>query len=135
MSLKTLGMRFFVVCRQEATRGGEMFLMRLLANRTLGIRLSSEELERFDIKDSIHLSDGGYAVILAVHHNLHCLVSLRPLRKRPAEANGQQRRIRQTFYAEQYYPEWTEEDFAANRMHNCECLLCSALLVHLPHNP
>lgn len=45
-----------------------------LANREHGIRLYRDEASRLDINKSILLPDGNFAVILSVHHNLHCLV-------------------------------------------------------------
>ena len=46
-----------------------------LANRGHGIRLYRDEAARLAINDSIRLPDDSFAVILSVHHNLHCLVS------------------------------------------------------------
>lgn len=45
-----------------------------LANRGHGVRLYREEAARLDINKSITLHDNNFAVILTVHHNLHCLV-------------------------------------------------------------
>lgn len=44
------------------------------ANRGHGVRLYREEAARLDINKSILLQDNNFAVILTVHHNLHCLV-------------------------------------------------------------
>ena len=46
-----------------------------LANRQHGIRLYRDEASRLNINESILLSDDNFAVILGVHHSLHCLVS------------------------------------------------------------
>ena len=45
-----------------------------LANRQHGIRLYRDEASRLNINESILLADNNFAVILGVHHNLHCLV-------------------------------------------------------------
>ena len=45
-----------------------------LANRRHGIRLYRDEASRLNINESIHLADNNFAVLLSVHHNLHCLV-------------------------------------------------------------
>ena len=45
-----------------------------LANRQHGIRLYRDEASRLNINESILLPDNNFAVILSVHHNLHCLV-------------------------------------------------------------
>ena len=45
-----------------------------LANRRHGIRLYRDEASRLNINESIHLTDNNFAVLLSVHHNLHCLV-------------------------------------------------------------
>lgn len=45
-----------------------------LANRGHGVRLYREEAAKLDINKSILLQDNNFAVILTVHHNLHCLV-------------------------------------------------------------
>lgn len=40
-----------------------------------------------------------------------------------ATDNIVQRRLRQTFYAEHYYPDWTEEEREHDRAHNCASTL------------
>ncbi|PQE28243.1 tat pathway signal sequence protein [Rutstroemia sp. NJR-2017a WRK4] len=91
-------------------------------NRNHGIRLSREEAARLGIKKSILLSDGDLAVILGVHHNLHCL-----------------RRLRQSFFPAYYYPNWTAEARERDNRHNLHCLealrtsmICQPDLAPLP---
>lgn len=48
------------------------------ANRQHGIKLYRDEALRLDITESILLPDDNFAVILSVHHNLHCLVRTPP---------------------------------------------------------
>ncbi|KAA8576536.1 hypothetical protein EYC84_006644 [Monilinia fructicola] len=47
-------------------------------NRGHGVRLYREEAARLDINKSILLPDNNFAVILTVHHNLHCLITTTP---------------------------------------------------------
>ena len=51
-----------------------------LAGRRHGIRLYRDEAALLNIEKSILLQDNNYAVILAVHHNLHCLASIHSLK-------------------------------------------------------
>ena len=44
------------------------------ANRRHGIRLYRDEASRLNINESILLTDNNFAVLLSVHHNLHCMV-------------------------------------------------------------
>ncbi|KAG4031602.1 hypothetical protein MFRU_009g03620 [Monilinia fructicola] len=92
-------------------------------NRGHGVRLYREEAARLDINKSILLPDNNFAVILTVHHNLHCL-----------------RRLRQSFFSDHYYPNWTEEDRADDRHHALHCLeslrssmICQPDLAPLPY--
>ncbi|KAM3075817.1 hypothetical protein ACMFMG_007944 [Clarireedia jacksonii] len=91
--------------------------------RQHGVRLYRDEAAMLDINKSILLPDNNFAVILTVHHNLHCL-----------------RRLRQTFYEEQYYPDWTDEEREHNREHSLHCLeslrtsmICQPDLAPLPY--
>lgn len=93
-------------------------------NRQHGIRLYRDEASHLNINKSILLSDDNFAVILSVHHNLHCL-----------------RRLRQTFYADHYFPNWTQEEQKHNREHNLHCLesirwsmICQPDLAPLPYH-
>ncbi|KAM3065670.1 hypothetical protein ACMFMG_011378 [Clarireedia jacksonii] len=70
-----------------------------------GIRLLREEATRLNISQSIRLTNNNLAVVLQVHHNLHCL-----------------RRLRQMFYEDHYYPNWSEEDQQRIRAHNLHCM-------------
>ncbi|CAD6448136.1 c1c74cc1-913f-4505-b64d-bfc8e105fdce [Sclerotinia trifoliorum] len=92
-------------------------------NRGHGVRLYREEAARLDINKSILLPDNNFAVILTVHHNLHCL-----------------RRLRQSFFPEHYYANWTDEDRADDRHHALHCLeslrssmICQPDLAPLPY--
>ncbi|TEY82971.1 hypothetical protein BOTCAL_0026g00350 [Botryotinia calthae] len=92
-------------------------------NRGHGVRLYREEAAKLDINKSILLQDNNFAVILAVHHNLHCL-----------------RRLRQSFFPEHYYANWTDEDREDDRHHQLHCLeslrssmICQPDLAPLPY--
>lgn len=92
-------------------------------NRQHGIRLYRDEALRLGINESVLLPDNNFAVILTVHHNLHCL-----------------RRLRQTFYADHYYPTQTQEEKEHDRAHSLHCLeslrasiLCQPDIAPLPY--
>ncbi|CAG8956467.1 hypothetical protein HYFRA_00003852, partial [Hymenoscyphus fraxineus] len=92
-------------------------------DRRHGVRLLREEASHLNINESILLPDNNFAVILTVHHNLHCL-----------------RRLRQNFFEEHYYPDWTDEDRKHNREHSLHCLeslrtsmICKPDLAPLPY--
>ncbi|CCD45412.1 hypothetical protein BofuT4_P044300.1 [Botrytis cinerea T4] len=92
-------------------------------NRGHGVRLYREEAAKLDINKSILLQDNNFAVILTVHHNLHCL-----------------RRLRQSIFPEHYYANWTDEDREDDRHHQLHCLeslrssmICQPDLAPLPY--
>ena len=41
-----------------------------------GFRLFRDEAERLELNESALLTDDNFAVLLTVHHNLHCLVNI-----------------------------------------------------------
>ena len=72
-SRKRLGISLYIVSNR--TMAGSVMSLNLSANRQHGIRLYLDEASRLELNSSINLRDGNFAVILSVHHNLHCLVS------------------------------------------------------------
>ncbi|MCJ1477338.1 hypothetical protein MMC13_006009 [Lambiella insularis] len=88
-----------------------------------GIRLSSKEAVQLNITESVSLSNGDFATIPGFNHNLHCL-----------------RRIRQTLFADHYYPNATESKRQQNMEHTVHCLealrtsiMCQPDLTILPY--
>ncbi|KAI9650209.1 hypothetical protein NHQ30_000222 [Ciborinia camelliae] len=86
-------------------------------NRGHGVRLYREEAARLDINKSILLPDNNFAVILT-------------------------RRLRQSFFPDHYYANWTDEDLADDRHHasSVHCLeslrssiICQPDLAPLPY--
>lgn len=74
MNLSALGTGLYIV-RSSSSSWSYLTLISYLANREHGIRLYRNEASRLNINKSILLPDNNFAVILSVHHNLHCLVS------------------------------------------------------------
>ncbi|MCJ1333512.1 hypothetical protein MMC10_010212 [Thelotrema lepadinum] len=70
-----------------------------------GMRINEYEMQRLGISDTIPLTGGGYATILGVYHNLHCL-----------------RRIHQYYFQDYYTPNMTAEVFNKWREHDLHCL-------------
>ena len=119
------------------------------------IRLSEEELLLANNATSIRHKDGGYIGGLGISHSLHCVVSLSPgvpvfciwpfpLFRAPFAEHTIQKRIKQYFHPEYYYP--GEQAWDELFMHVDHCLeslrqvvMCSAdvsvyTLQWTPHN-
>jgi hypothetical protein len=88
--------------------------------------MTREEAARLNITESLEVRpDNDFGGMLAVMHNLHCLVSLVSLRFFfPCSAVVEtyiitlpQRRVRQMMYTDYYYPEATQERLTNDKWH------------------
>ena len=89
------------------------------------LQVLPEEAEQFDNLETVKMKNGNHLVIMAVHHNLHCLVILYPTSHSSlylAEHNLK-RRLYRTLQPEYYYPnqsaEWREIDHKHARKYGC----------------
>jgi len=73
----------------------------------MGVRFSREEAARLNmnIDESLPLRNDDLAIVITVHHNLHCLRSLR-----------------QGYFIDHYYPSETEHQKALRIEHSLHCL-------------
>ncbi|KAF2237743.1 hypothetical protein EV356DRAFT_357504 [Viridothelium virens] len=97
----------------EPSWDGDIAWNSLLHNDTF--RIKEEEAKRLDFTGHVRAKKGGYAGIIGVFHNLHCL-----------------RRLRQTLYADYYYPNQTEAQRERDWHHNTHCLesLRTSIMCH-----
>ena len=119
---------YYVVCIGASLCDDLTNILRATGN--IGVQITPDEGARLDIRDSVSLPNNNLAILMAFSHNLHCLVS-RQTSTYAISTYGSQRRIRQTYYKEHYYPNMTKEETERYRHHDCVFFLANFFLFSL----